>query len=118
MGVSAFTVSMSSGTSTASFNLGQAWEYVNVIIPTFTSQTRLNFEISDSAAGTYYAMFQPPQNATTTVSLWPFQTPATATSSGFAMPLPFFGTQYLRVRTVDSAPTAAVNIKVLCSGLL
>lgn len=118
MAVKYFTQSMSSANSIATFDLAQGWQNINLVVPTFTSQTRLNIEISTSGTigntGVFFQLFQQlPQ--TTTVAAWPFQIPATATCGGCVIPLPFMGARYLRVRAIDSAPTAAVAFTLICN---
>lgn len=114
MAVQVFTSSMSSGNSLATFDVSGSWARMFLQVPTFTSQTMLGIEVAVTSNATYYVLAQDiPQ--TTTVQSWPFLIPATATSGGAIIPLQFSNFQYFRIRAKDSAPTAAVDFKVICS---
>lgn len=83
-------------------------------MPTFASQTQLGIEVSIASNATYYQFFQEvPQS--TTVQAWPYLIAATATSGGAVIPLPVSNYQFFRIRAKDSAPSAAVDFRVICS---
>lgn len=114
MAMSVFTKSMSSGSSLATFDVGGSWTRIFLQIPTFTSQTALGIEVAVASSATYYQLAQElPQ--TTTAQIWAYVVAATATSGGFLLPLPVSNFQFFRVVAKDSAPTGAVDFKVICS---
>ncbi len=114
MAVQVFTNSMVSGNSLVTFDLAGSYSRVYIQVPSFTSTTSLGIEVAVASAATYYQYAQEiPQ--TTTVQVWPYRIPATATSGGFLIPLPLGNYQYFRIRALDSAPTSAVDFKVICS---
>lgn len=114
MAVQVFTNSMPSANSLVTFDVQGSYTRMYVQVPTFTSITQLRIEVAAASAATYYQFFQEiPQ--TTTVQAWPYLIAATATSGGALIPLPFSNFQFFRFRATDSAPTAAVDFKVICS---
>lgn len=106
---SIFTTTMTSGNSLATFDLGGAWHYNYLIVPTMTSGANIELWGTIDSATTYFQIRQPP-GPTITAQMPSFIIAATCAAGGAIVPIPS-GYQYLRLR-VDSAPTAATVFKI------
>ncbi len=111
--ISVFTKSMVSANSLVTFDLQRAWTKVYVQVPTFASTTALDLYLAATSSSTFYQLGKDIPN-TTTVQAWSFTIAASTTANGRMVPIPG-GFQYFRIFTADSAPTAAVDFKVICS---
>lgn len=108
---SIFTTTMASANSLATFDLGGAWHYNYLIVPTMTSGANIEVWGTVDSATTYFQIRQQVA-ATTTAQMPSFIVAATCAANGAIVPL-LPGYQYLRLR-VDSAPTAATVFKIAC----
>lgn len=108
---SVYTTTMTSGNSLATFDLGQSWHYLYGVIPTMASSTAIEVWASVDAGTTYYQVRQAVAQ-TATAQMPSFVVAASCAIGGSIVPLPS-GFQYLRLRTADSAPTAATTFRII-----
>lgn len=110
-----FVNSMSSGNSLVTFDLGFfAYDALWLQVPTMASATNLDIYVATASNATYYQLRQAPIVTGSTQNI-SFSIAASCTAGGALVPIVNNGSfQFFRVKATDSAPTAAVDFKVIC----
>lgn len=110
-----FVNSMSSANSLVTFDIGNyAFDRIWIQVPTMTSVSNLDIYVATASNATYYQLRQEVV-ATGTTQCISFSIAASCAANGALVPVISHGLfQYFRIKATDSAPTAAVDFKVIC----
>lgn len=109
-----FVNSMSSANSLVTFDLGGVpFDSLMIQVPTFASTANLDLYVAVASNATYFQLRQPIVATGTTQNV-SFSIAANVSTNGGVVPLANFPFQFFRIKA-DSAPTTAVDFKVICS---
>jgi len=108
--VKAFTVTMSTGTtSTSAINLGGSFEKIMIGIPTMASGTNHYFKVSDSESGTFRRLY----HNSTVGTAKPTVVVVDSSVTNCYVPINC-SAQFLKIELTTAATAAAHTYKLIC----
>lgn len=104
--VKPFTVSIASGvTFSSAIDVGTAYRYMSLEIPSMASTTNVQILVSDTLAGTYRTLWHAPTTTSGSVSM-------IIAASNAVVPLPALHHRYMKVALGTASADSAYTFKV------